>query len=318
MKKFKLYEQDDQMMSIIRDDYSVLQMLSAFGIKMGFGDKSVREVCESEGVDTYTFMTIVNFAANGFLDPDSIERLSVPTLLRYLKAAHTYFCDFELPFIRRELEESLNDNDSLAKLIMKLYDNYAQSIRAHMKYEEKTMFPYVEALIDGNITNSAMVETFSRNHHQTDQKLRELKQIIIKYLPASGRENNSLSHTLYDIYNTERWIQQHVRIEDQILTPAILHLEHQCKQSDVSQRISSMITGNNRKQEPLSDRERDVIIGVVQGMSNKQIADHLCIATNTVTTHRRNIAKKLQIHTPAGLTIYAIVNNLVDIESVKL
>ena len=57
---------------------------------------------------------------------------------------------------------------------------------------------------------------------------------------------------------------------------------------------------------------------VVQGMANKEIADHLCISVNTVITHRRNIARKLQIHSPAGLTIYAIVNNLVDITSVKL
>ena len=53
-------------------------------------------------------------------------------------------------------------------------------------------------------------------------------------------------------------------------------------------------------------------------MTNKEIADHLCISTNTVITHRRNIARKLQIHSPAGLTIYAIVNHLVDISAVKL
>ena len=46
--------------------------------------------------------------------------------------------------------------------------------------------------------------------------------------------------------------------------------------------------------------------------------DRLCISVNTVITHRRNIARKLQIHLPAGLTIYAIVNGLVDISSVKL
>jgi len=70
--------------------------------------------------------------------------------------------------------------------------------------------------------------------------------------------------------------------------------------------------------EVLGEREKDVIISLVQGMTNKEIADHLCISVNTVITHRRNIARKLQIRSAAGLTIYAIVNNLVDISNVKL
>jgi regulator of cell morphogenesis and NO signaling len=76
--------------------------------------------------------------------------------------------------------------------------------------------------------------------------------------------------------------------------------------------------GGHDNSEVLSDRERDIIIGVVQGLQNKEIANRLCISVNTVITHRRNIARKLQIHSPAGLTIYAIVNGLVDISSVKI
>ena len=79
-----------------------------------------------------------------------------------------------------------------------------------------------------------------------------------------------------------------------------------------------MINHTPQSDEQLSDREKDVIVALVQGMTNKEIADHLFISINTVITHRRNIARKLQIHSPAGLTIYAIVNNLVDISSVKL
>ena len=79
-----------------------------------------------------------------------------------------------------------------------------------------------------------------------------------------------------------------------------------------------MINSAPQSDEQLSDREKDVIVALVQGMTNKEIADHLFISINTVITHRRNIARKLQIHSPAGLTIYAIVNNLVDISSVKL
>lgn len=64
--------------------------------------------------------------------------------------------------------------------------------------------------------------------------------------------------------------------------------------------------------ESISDREREIIVCLVQGLSNKEIATKLFISINTVTTHRRNIARKLQIHSLAGLTIYAIANNLID------
>jgi regulator of cell morphogenesis and NO signaling len=96
-------------------------------------------------------------------------------------------------------------------------------------------------------------------------------------------------------------------------------LERLTRQDDVSKNISTMVfKGGQDNSDTLSDREKDVIIGVVQGLQNKEIADRLCISVNTVITHRRNIARKLQIHSPAGLTIYAIVNGLVDISSVKL
>lgn len=68
----------------------------------------------------------------------------------------------------------------------------------------------------------------------------------------------------------------------------------------------------------LSQREREIIICVVRGMTNKEIAEKLYISIHTVITHRRNIARKLQIHSPAGLTIYAIVNNLVELSEVKM
>lgn len=69
--------------------------------------------------------------------------------------------------------------------------------------------------------------------------------------------------------------------------------------------------------EALSQREKEIITCVVKGMTNKAIADKLCLSIHTVITHRRNIARKLQIHSPAGLTIYAIVNKLVEIQDVK-
>lgn len=319
MKNLKMYEPSDKMITLIKDNYSVLQALGSFGINLGFGDKTVQETCDYNGVDTYTFLAVVNFTINDFTNFEDDEQISVPTLLHYLEASHAYYLDFQLPFIRRELEESLGEDDHLGHLIMRLYDEYAQEIRRHMKYEEKTLFPYVQSLLDGRPMSDYNIETFSKHHEQTDKKLREVKLMIIKYLPSDAHLNNKLTATLYDIYNNEEWLKQHAEVEDHIFAPAIRRLERQTKQHDVSKNITNMVfKGGTDNAESLSDRERDVIIAVVQGMQNKEIADHLCISINTVITHRRNIARKLQIHSAAGLTIYAIVNGLVDISTVKL
>ena len=319
MKNLKMYEPGDKMITLIKDNYSVLQALGSFGINLGFGDKTVNETCELNGVDTYTFLAVVNLQLNNVGNFEDDEKISVPTLLRYLKASHAYYLDFQLPFIRRELAESIDENDTMGQLILKFYDDYAHEVQRHMKYEEKTLFPYVQSLIEGRPASNYTVETFSKHHEQTDKKLREWKLMIIKYLPTDAKRNNLLTATLYDIYNNEEWLRHHADVEDVIFTPAIRRMEHQHKQNDVTKNITTMIRNSDTEQnEPISEREKDVIIGVVQGLQNKEIADKLCISVNTVITHRRNIARKLQIHSPSGLTIYAIVNGLVDISSVKL
>ena len=275
----KMYEAGDKMISVIRDNYNILQAMNSFGIYLGFGDKTVDEVCKEQDVDTYTFLAVINYTVNGYEDKLGVDRISIPTLLKYLRASHDYYLDFQLPMIRRELIDSLDENDNLARLILKLYDEYAHGVTVHMRYEEKHVFPYVQELLDGEMSDSYDIDTYSKHHSQLDTKLRELKNIIIKYLPADGPHNNKLIK------------QQSVELNG----------------------IPGMVK-HEGEDDPLSQRERDVIVALVQGMSNKEIADHLCISTNTVITHRRNIAKKLQIHSPAGLTIYAIVNKLVSID----
>lgn len=319
MKNQKMYEADDKMISLIRDNYDLLQMLGSFGMSLGFGDKTVEETCKDNEVDTYTFLAVVNFTINGFGEYENDEQLSIPTLMHYLEASHSYYLDFQLPFIRKELLNSLNSEDSLGQLILKFYDEYAHEIHRHMQYEQKTLFPYVQSLLDGRPLSEYSIETFSKHHGAADKKLRELKLLIIKYLPSDGLHNNMLTATLHDIYDNEEWLRQHSMVEDYIFVPAIRRLEYLARQNDVMRNISDMVfKGAGQNTDALSDREKDVIVALVQGMSNKEIADHLYISINTVITHRRNIARKLQIHSPAGLTIYAIINGLVDISSVKL
>lgn len=318
MKNMKLYEPEDKMLSLLRDNYNVLQSLGAFGISLGFGDKTVRQVCEEGGVDTFTFLAVVNLTINGYYSQSSVEHLDVPTLLHYLKASHNYYLGFQLPYIRRELEESLDGDDNLGKLILKIFDEYARFVTHHMKFEEKTLFPYVEGLLKGERNDEYDIETFSKHHDQTGDKMREVKSIIIKYLPSDSKRNNMLAAALHDIYNLEEWLALHANVEDKIFKPAIERLEKDVRRDAPATLNINKIIGSQSENEQLSEREKDVVIGVVQGLTNKEIADKLFIAPNTVITHRRNISRKLQIHSTAGLTIYAIVNHLVDIGSVEL
>lgn len=94
--------------------------------------------------------------------------------------------------------------------------------------------------------------------------------------------------------------------------------------NDSESKIEDILTNTLNKeskkvsdQEDLSDREKEILISIVKGMSNKEIAEHHNISIHTVITHRRNIARKLEIHSVSGLTIYAIINKLVDIGDIK-
>ena len=87
----------------------------------------------------------------------------------------------------------------------------------------------------------------------------------------------------------------------------------------LSKKIAGLlnVVSEEEEMDNLSQREKEIVICVVKGMTNKEIAEKLFLSIHTVITHRRNISKKLQIHSAAGLTIYAIVNKLVALSDVK-
>ena len=90
------------------------------------------------------------------------------------------------------------------------------------------------------------------------------------------------------------------------------------EKADISKKIHKLIKlklpDNNLESEGLSDREKEVLRQVAMGKTNKEIAEILFISMHTVITHRKNITGKLEIKTVAGLTVYAILNNIIDIE----
>ena len=290
------------MCDLVCDRYAVLQVMSRFGIALGFGDKTIAEVCEENRVDAATFLAVVNMLMGLGVGADVSSEVSVRTLTDYLHNAHGYFLDFRLPAIRRKLIEAIDCSSSdVAFAILRFFDEYVAEVQRHMAYEEQTVFPYVESLLSGEKNTSYSMEIFRRQHDQVETKLRELKNIIIKYYPSGS--TNELNGVLFDIFTCEQELASHNAVEDDIFVPAVERLASESPRAG--------------RPEPVSARDREILVCVVKGLTNKQIADALCISTHTVITHRRNIAAKLQIHSAAGLTIYAIVNNLVELSEIR-
>lgn len=311
------------MSDIICDNYSLLQVMSRFGLPLGFGDTTIEEVCKANQVDCPTFLAVANFINKGHSRKEvNHEHISVQSLMTYLKNAHHYFLDFQLPSIRRKLLEAIDcstDNE-ITYLILKFFDVYVQEVHKHMNYEDMYVFTYVEHLLKGQKDESYSIDMFIRHHDHIDDKLSELKNSIIKYYP-NNQKAYFMNAVLFDIFNCEKDLASHNQVENHLFVPAVLQLEKSVLEHvNTNNKVDDAPKAkeDNSIQDELSQREKEIITCVVKGMSNKEIAEYLYISVHTVITHRRNIARKLQIHSPTLLTVYAIVNKLVDISEVKV
>lgn len=218
------------MSDLIGENHPMVLVMSRFGIALGFGEKNIGEVCRLNGVDTHTFLTVVNFLTGDSMVPVSeIDKgLSVESLITYLHNAHDYFLNFRLPHIRRKLVEAIEEcPKDVAFVITRFFDEYAEEVNKHMSYEEKTVFPYVRGLLDGVKDARYNITIFRKRHDQIEMKITELKNILLKYYPGPG--SNLLNSVLFDIFATEQDLASHNHVEDYLFVPVILALEKSLK-----------------------------------------------------------------------------------------
>ena len=310
------YRKENTMREILRDNSLLVKTVGRFGIAFGFGDDTVESICRNNGVDTATFLTVCNLLS-GY--PYKSSRVSLKSLTDYLKKVHAGFLEISLPRIRHHLIEAINHTtpNEVEILFMRFYDVYVKEVSRHMNYENNVVFPYVERLSHGETDGNFNINRYSENHDHAAAKLNELKDLFIYHY--SQKENPRLSETLFDIVMCEKDLISHFEIESKLFVPEVARLENELK--DKTESLLDSIENTESDKEPeecISEREKDIIRCVASGKSNKEIAEELFISPHTVATHRRNINAKLGIHSSAGLTIYAIVHNIIDANEVKL
>lgn len=315
----KLFRGNDKLSDVIATDYRFLWIVSRFGISLGFGEKSIYDVCAEEKIDCNTFLAVINYVKSGAENtPQNVHNISVETLVKFLRQTHEYYLNYLLPNIRRRLLSSIDCSvkNEVAFLFLKFFDDYTQEVRTHMEFESSTVFSFVDQLLKGDLPSPESVHLMSKHHDKMEERLGELKNLFLQYYPQK-ENNNELMDVLLSIYGCEEDLTMHCLIEDNIFVPAVRRLEHANKLRK-PKKIMEVVEESNEQDSDLSQREKEIVTCVAKGMANKEIADKLCLSINTVTTHRRNIARKLRIHSSAGITIYAIVNKLVTLEEVNM
>ncbi|MBD5369809.1 MAG: response regulator transcription factor [Bacteroides sp.] len=309
----KGYVPSNIMKDLIRDNNLLLHAISRFDISFGFGDNTVEQTCRDNNVDVKTFLCVCNLLSG--YDYEASE-VSLTSLMGYLKRAHTSFLDITLPKIRHHLIDAINYNDSneVALLLIRFYDDYVVEVRKHMEHENDVIFRYVEKLMNDEVDPDFSISMYSESHDDTVTKLNDLKDIFIYHYQQ--KDIMRLSGTLLDIIICEKDLLSHFDVETKLFIPLVEKLEKE-KRTELTEHPDG---GEDESADTpatlLSEREKDIIRGIAQGKSNKEIADELNISVHTVATHRRNISTKLDIHSAAGITIFAIIHHLVDVNEV--
>ncbi|MCC8146478.1 MAG: hemerythrin domain-containing protein, partial [Bacteroidales bacterium] len=122
--RFGKYKAFDSMSGLISENYFALLVMSRFNITMGFGDKNIDEVCKDYGVDTDTFLAVINLMVNdNHIICSSDVMVSLESLMDYLHNSHNYFLEYRLPEIRNNLAKVLNsDQADLNKAVLEYFD----------------------------------------------------------------------------------------------------------------------------------------------------------------------------------------------------
>ena len=221
------YDRSCKMSELVTAHATLVMILRRMGIAMGFGNKSIDEVCRQYGVDTNFFLLISHIYTHDGYVPSREQILStdMSQLVDYLRASHRYYVETRLPHIKSHLGAIASQlPERMATVFMRFFDDYMREVCEHFDHEEQNVYPHVEALQRGERDTRYSIDTFIDSHGNLEDKLADLLQIIFKYLPEN-LVGADLVDVVYDILQVSHDLNKHSLIEEKILVPYVKHLE---------------------------------------------------------------------------------------------
>jgi len=225
----QVFSKDDKMIQLVQTNHNLLPVIHRFGIRLGFGNKTVGELCTQYDVNTDFFLAIVNtFHYKHNFPEEHLLSFSPLYIVDYLKKTHAYYVQYSLPNIEKlihQLLQSTPEQNQEMKMIESFYLAYKKKLLNHFEEEETQVFPYVEKMVlqPGTILNKSFDANFEKEHEHVDLELDDLKNLILKYM-VPEYDVLVCNKLMEEIHRFEKDIHDHSRMEDAILVPQVEHL----------------------------------------------------------------------------------------------
>jgi len=232
-------EKDMKLADVIHHDFSLVPVINRFGIHLGFGDGTIGEICEDKAVNTEFFLTIINTYHDAQYFPKKhLQSFHSATLIEYLRKAHQFYLEQKIPEIKNlicKLKEESGQKKNTYQLAVNFVKEYEEEFTRHIDREEEVVYPYVyeleKAIKNGKASKALLdqmksysIMDYEDEHDNVEEKLYDLKNLIIKYLPAPKNELTSYK-ILLELFELEKDLREHARIEDMILVPKVEAME---------------------------------------------------------------------------------------------
>jgi regulator of cell morphogenesis and NO signaling len=289
MTKTRDFTPSMKVSELLDKDPSLPGVFTRMGFCFGYGEATVEDICRNAGIDPESFLIICKvYSQEGYRpSAEELKKADLSVIVKYLSLSHSYYMDVALKDLAASLGRMIVPcGEDLQRAIWKFFTDFKEELLKHFDYEEEYVFPYVGEE-DPGISDE--------DHSGVEETLEDLKSLVMNHLPANADQQEAY-RALSLINALAADISKHILLEETAL----------------ERHIDDCQEGN-----ALSSREKEILVCVAKGMINKEIADHLNISVHTVISHRKNITRKTGIKTVAGLTVYAFLNNLLDINSTQ-
>lgn len=212
---------------LIDINHNLLAVLSRLDVSLGFGEHTIEQACKLHNVNTEAFLLICNvYTFEDYVPAQSLlDSADVRDIMKYLHNSHVDYTTCSLRQLESLTSKMLEGcPDAQKRMMEKFVDDYQREVRNHFDYEENVVLPYVDDLLRGDGRTGYSIETFEENHGNIEEKLCDLKNLVMKYLPQSC--DQALRYdVLHQIYHLEKDLARHTLIENNVLIPMVARME---------------------------------------------------------------------------------------------